>query len=85
MIAVHAAYLTMFLCLLRLASYVVSTVPHWMTNTFDGGRHGRTSIFDLLFLAVSVTLALIERRHLYVESESDSAEPDDSATLPNPD
>jgi len=84
-IATHAAYLTMFLCLLRLASYIVSTAPHWMTNTFDAGRHLRLSIFDLLFLAVWVTLALIERRHLYVESESDSAEPSDGATAPNAD
>jgi hypothetical protein len=85
MIAIHVAYLTMFLCLLRLASYIVLTVPLWMTNTFNAGRHLRLSIFDLLFLAVWVTLALIERRHLYVESESDSAEPNDSATAPNAD
>ena len=84
-IAAHAAYLTMFLCLLRLASYIVLTVPLWMTNTFDGGRHLRLSIFDLLFAAVWVTLALIERKHLYVESESDSTVPDESATIPNAD
>ena len=84
-IAVHAAYLTMFLCLLRLASYIVLTVPRWMTNTFDGGRHLRLSIIDLLFIAVSVTVALIERKHLYVESETDSTDPDESATVPNAD
>jgi len=32
-----------------------------------------------------MTLALFERKHLFVESESDSAEPDESATVPNAD
>ena len=82
-IALHAAYLTMFLCLLRLASYIVLTVPLWMTNTFNGGRHLRLSIFDLLFAAVWVILALIERKHLYVQSEIDPAESDEDSSVPN--
>jgi hypothetical protein len=84
-IATHAAYLTIFLCLLRLAAYMVLAMPHWMTDTFNCGRRGNISIADMLFFAVSMTLALFERKHLFVESESDSAEPDESATVPNAD
>jgi hypothetical protein len=83
-IAVHLAYLTILLCLLRLASYIVLTLPHWMTDTFSGGRrNSRISIADLSFFALSATIALIERKRLYVQSESDSAEPDESPTVPN--
>jgi hypothetical protein len=88
-IAAHSACLTILLCFLRLASYIVLTLPHWMTNTLEGegGRSDRSriTIADLLFLLASIVMAQIEQKRLFVQSETDSAEPNESATVPNAD
>jgi hypothetical protein len=60
-----------------------------MTNTLEGegGRSdkSRITIADLLFLLASIVMAQIEQKRLFVQSETDSAEPNESATVPNAD
>lgn len=73
----HGAFLIVLLCFLRLASFIVSALPNWMTNTFNAGRRGGFSIADFLFVAVSSIMVLIERKRLCVQSKNDFADPRD--------
>lgn len=69
----HGAFLVILLCFLRLTSYFVLALPHWMNDTFDAGRRGRLSIADIVVFVASGIMVLIERRRLYVQSGNDSA------------
>jgi hypothetical protein len=71
-IAIHGACMTIYLCLLRLASYTVLMLPRWMTNTLEGegglGSTARITIADLIFVLASIIMAQIEQKWLYVSS-----------------
>ena len=82
-VAAHAAYVTILLCLLRFTTYLIFALPRWMTDTFYAGRHGvRTSIVDILFCVASLILALIERRRLSILTDSDSGNAGNAPELP---
>ncbi len=66
----HCAFLVILLCLLRIFTVLIPSLPYWMTDTFNAGRGGRVSIADLVFIALASGLVYCERKWLYVESTS---------------
>jgi hypothetical protein len=64
---IHVAFLIILLCFLRISSYIVPSLPYWMTDTFRA-RRTRVSIADIIFFLAAMVMLFIERRKLYVES-----------------
>jgi hypothetical protein len=82
-VIVHLACLSILLALMRIALYIYPTLPNWMTDTFNG-RGSAHSAFDILFIVVMIALHYIERRWLYVESETDSSGTEDKSSQASP-
>jgi hypothetical protein len=66
-LTVHFQFLTLLLGLMWIAPFVYPHLSGWLTDTV--GRHG--SGFDILFVFLMAVMHLIERRWIYLESESD--------------
>jgi hypothetical protein len=74
-ITIHLAFLLALLLLMRAAIYIYPILPDWMTDTFNG-RGSAHSAFDILFIVVMIALHYVERRWLYVDSETDNSHPE---------
>jgi hypothetical protein len=68
-LAIHATYLVTFLCVVRIAGYLVFYLPRWMTNTFGAGRHVQMSITDLCVLLACAVFAVSEQSRLYPDAD----------------
>ena len=73
-LSISAAVTKPLLCFLRLTSFVVLALPHWVTDTFNAGRHRMISVADILFVTASAIMVLIERKRLFVQFENHSAD-----------
>jgi O-antigen/teichoic acid export membrane protein len=69
-VVVHVCYLAILICLIRIASFVISYLPAWATGTFNIGRRSRmpASLADLCLLIGISVIALSEHRRLYGDS-----------------
>lgn len=66
---IHGVFLLAILGALRAAPLVLPWLPQWMTDTFVfHGRH--TSIADYLCMIAAIIMYRIERKWLYVGSET---------------
>lgn len=78
----HVAFLTILFALLRTASFLLTALPDWMTDTFRA-RGTHVSIADLSFILLVLLMHLIERRWLYVESEESFHDPESKSPQPS--
>jgi len=69
-VVVHACYIAILICLIRIASVVILYLPAWTTNTFNIGRrvHVPASLADLCLLVGISVIALSEHRRVYDDS-----------------
>lgn len=61
---IHGWFLLALLCSLRIVALALPYLPHWVTDTFDEGKHGRSSVADYLCLIAAAALAFVERKRL---------------------
>jgi len=66
-VGIHTNFLIVLLLLLKVAVSLELSMPNWMTR--DAGRRG--SPLDLVFIFGMLIMGFIERRLLYVESDAD--------------
>jgi len=67
-LTIHAAFITLLLCALRICSYVVRYLPFWMTNEFDLGE-GYMSIAEIIFLIGALALFAYEHQWLIITED----------------
>ncbi len=61
---IHGWFLLILLLSLRIVAFALPYLPHWLTDTFDEGKHGHTSVADYLFVMGVAALAFFERKRL---------------------
>ena len=62
----HALFLTILICIYRICTYTIPTLPFWVTDTFQL-RRSRASFIDLMLFLVALAMAYFERKWLYRE------------------
>lgn len=75
---VHAMFLVALLCCFRLCTYVVLSLPFWMTDRGIGIRGTRASFIECVLYFGAFGMALFERWWLYRESETTFSSSEDS-------
>jgi len=66
----HAMFLTILFCCFRISTFIVPSLPFWMTDTFVIRRGNRASIADIFLGLAALGMAYFERKWLYRELES---------------
>ena len=69
---IHVAFLAIILEILRIAPFILPSLPDWTTDTFRV-RGTSISIIDVLFVIAMGLMYLIEGRWIYVESEMEAS------------
>jgi hypothetical protein len=69
----HSLFLIFILELTWLAISTYPSLPDWVTRS-----HSKGSFFVLICIGIALASATIERRKIYVESETENSEPEDN-------
>jgi hypothetical protein len=68
----HTIILMILMLLTEIAIGSYSSLPNWITEKIIPRRFGRDSIFELLCIAIVVSMAYVEKRWIYIEDDSAS-------------
>jgi hypothetical protein len=63
----HALFLIVLICGYRICTYMVPTIPFWMTDTFRVRHSNRASFIDIVLFFAALAMAYFERKWLYRE------------------
>ena len=63
----HALFLTILLCCYQICTYIVPTLPFWMTDTYRLRGSNRASIVDIFLFLAALAMAYCERKWLFRE------------------
>jgi hypothetical protein len=61
----HATFLTILLCCYWVCTYMVPTLPFWMTDTFHPTSKTKTSFVEIVICLAALGMAYFERKWLY--------------------
>jgi hypothetical protein len=67
-LTIHATFVVLLLCSLRICSYVIQYLPYWISHEIDL-MDGHMSIADLIFMIGVGALALYERECLVIGTD----------------